>query len=67
MTAKPTIAIVAPAAGEVDFTDHALADELPRSFNDGADEFMSRDTLEIHVAFENLQIGGADAGEMNFD
>jgi hypothetical protein len=67
VTAKPTIAKVAPPAGEVDFADHALIDEFLRSFNDGADEFMSGDTLETHVAFENLQIGGADASEMNFD
>jgi hypothetical protein len=28
---------------------------------------MARDAFEPHVAFEDLQIGGADAGEMNFD
>ena len=28
---------------------------------------MSRDTLKIHVAVKNLQIGGANAGEVNLD
>src|SRR4029453_843141 len=54
VAAKPALAIVAPAAGEVDFADNALMDELLRSFNDRADKFVSRDTLEIHVAFKNL-------------
>src|SRR4030095_7696866 len=54
VAAKPAMAIVAPAAGEVDFADNALMDELLRSFNDRADKFVSRDTLEIHVAFKNL-------------
>jgi hypothetical protein len=67
VAAKPTSAIVAAAAGEVDFADNALFDQFLRSCNDRADEFMSRDTLKTHVAFENLEIGGADAGEMNFD
>jgi hypothetical protein len=67
MAPKPAIAIVTAAAAEVDFADNALVDELPRSFNDGADEFMSRHTLEMHVAFEDLEIGGADASEVDFD
>jgi hypothetical protein len=67
VAAKATITIVATAAGEVDFADNALFDELQRPFNNRADEFVSRDTPESHVTFKNLQIGGADAGEVNFD
>jgi hypothetical protein len=59
--------MVAPAAAEVDLPYNALIDEFLRSFNDRADEFVSRDALETHVTFKNLEIGGADAGEMHFD
>ena len=51
---EPTIAIVATAAGEVDFADNALFDELQRPVNDRADEFVARDTPEIHVALKDL-------------
>jgi len=67
VTGERAQAMVAPAAAEVDFPYNALIDEFLRSFNDRADKFVARDTSETHVAFKDLQIRGADAGEMNFD
>jgi len=51
---KPTIAIVAASADEVDFAYNALFDELRWSISDRADEFVSRDTSESHVGLKNL-------------
>ena len=64
---ETTSAIVASAAGEVDFADNPFIDQLRWPFNDRSDELVSRNTLEVHVAFKNLEIGGADAGKVNFD
>src|SRR4030095_3761515 len=54
VAAKPTLAIVAPAAGEVDFTDNALMDELLRSLNNGADELLSRHAVTAPVTLKDL-------------
>src|SRR5215471_1390470 len=62
-----TSAKLASAACEVNFANHALIDQFLRSFNNGADELMSRHPVKIHIALEYLQIGGADPGEVNFD
>ena len=51
VAAKPTIAIVALTATEVDFTDHAPADKIPWSIADTADKLMAWDALKSHVAF----------------
>jgi hypothetical protein len=67
MPAEVPAAKLTPAARKVYFANHALPDERARSLDNRADKFVPRDTPEIHVAFENLQIGGADAGEMDFD
>jgi hypothetical protein len=62
-----TSAKLASAAREVDFANHALIDQFLRPFNNGADELMSRHPVKIHIAFEYLQIGGANSREMHFD
>ena len=67
MPAEIAPAIIAFATAEVDLAHDALADEITWTFADGTDELMARHAFEAHVAFEDLQIGGADAGEMNFD
>ena len=67
MSAKTAGTTLALPAGEVDLADNTLVDEFLRSVNDRADEFVSRDTLKAHVAFKNLQVGGANAGEVNPD
>jgi hypothetical protein len=66
MPAQSAVAVVAIAAGKIDFSDNSLGNERLRSFYDAAGEFMAGDARKIHVAFENLQIGGADAGQVNF-
>jgi hypothetical protein len=63
---------IAPAGitlstAKVNFADDALANEIAGAITDGADELVAGNTFEIHVAFEDLQIRGADAGEMNLD
>ncbi len=55
------------AAAEVNLPDHALPCEFIGLIGDGADEFMAGNALKIHVAVKNLQIGGTNAGEMDFD
>jgi hypothetical protein len=67
VTIKITSTKLAPAAGEVDFADYALIDEFRWSLDDGTDELVPGDALEAHVTVKNLEIGGADAGEVNLD
>jgi hypothetical protein len=57
----------AGAAAKVDLADDPFADEPRWSFDDAANELVTRHSLESHVAFENLQIGRTDAGEVNSD
>src|SRR5947208_2160340 len=68
----PSAVIFAPAgialpATEIDLADDAFTNKLPRSLADRAGEFVAGHALEIHVAFENLQVGGANPGELNLD
>ena len=67
MAAEIAPASLASPAAEVDLANHAPADELGRPFNYRTDEFMAGHAFEAHVAFEDLQIGGANAGEVDFD
>ena len=66
MAGKIAPAAVAAAATEIDFTDHPLAEPLPRTFNNRTDKLVTGHAGKTHVAFENLQIGGTNTGEMNF-
>jgi hypothetical protein len=54
-------------ATEVDFTDDPFANKLGRTFDNRADELVARHAFETHVTVKNLQVGGADAGEVNLD
>jgi hypothetical protein len=65
MAAKIAPARITFSASKVDFADDTLAEKIARTFTDAADEFMAGNAFESHVAFENLQISGADTGEMN--
>jgi hypothetical protein len=53
---------LASATGKVDLSDHALAEKPGRPLCDLADELMPRHSSKLHVAFEDLEIRGADAG-----
>jgi hypothetical protein len=55
------------AADEIDLADDAPADEIAGTFANRTDELVARHAFETHVAFEDLQVGGTDAGEMNFN
>jgi hypothetical protein len=52
---------------KVDLADNSFAEELTRPFTDTPDELMPGNAFETHVPFEDLQIRGANAGEMNLD
>jgi hypothetical protein len=65
VAAKTASAILTSPAAEIDLTDDTLAEERPRPFAHAADEFMPRHAAKTHVAFKNLQVRGADAGEVN--
>jgi hypothetical protein len=67
MAGKIAPAAVATAASEIDFTDRPLAEPLTRTFDNRTDKFVTGHPGKTHVAFENLQISGANTGEMNFD
>lgn len=67
MAAQIAPASVTMATAEVNLPDYALPCEFIGLIGDRADEFMARHALKAHVAFKNLQIGGTNAGEMNFD
>ena len=54
MAAEIAPAGVASPATEIDFADHALADELRRPFHYRTDKFVAGHTVETHVAFEDL-------------
>ncbi len=57
------LAEIAAAADDVDLAGDALADEiLIGGVENVGDEFMTEDAAEIHVAFADFEIGGADAG-----
>jgi hypothetical protein len=63
---------IAPAqitfsAAKINFTDHSLANKIARAVADAANELMAGNAFETHVASEDLQIRGADAGEMNLE
>jgi hypothetical protein len=58
----PSAYLAAPAR-KIDLSDDAPVLQLRRPFRHLADELVSGDTAKIHVAFENLQVGGADSGE----
>ena len=67
MSAQATGTRVTATAAKIDLSDNPLADELLRSFNNAADEFVAGHARKPHVALEDLQICGADAGEVNLD
>jgi hypothetical protein len=67
MAPKIATARITFSASKIDFADDTLADEIARTFTDAADEFMAGNAFETHVAFKDLQISGADTGEMNLD
>jgi hypothetical protein len=67
MTVEIAATRLTVAAAEIDLADHTLADKITRPVTDRTDQFMAGDPSKPHVAFKDLQIGGADAGEMNFD
>jgi hypothetical protein len=67
VAAEPARTPIAPAASEIDFTNHTPAQKFSRSVADLTDELMAGNALETHVASENLQIGGANTGEVNLD
>jgi len=67
MAAQIAPASVTIATAEVDLPDYALACEVVGRIDDRADKFMAGYAFKAHVTFKNLQIGGANAGEMNFD
>ena len=61
----PARAPVAAPAPDVDLADDALADPRRvgrRRLLDDADELVAGDAGELGVAFEDLEIGAADAG-----
>ena len=66
MAGKIAPAVIATTASEIDFTDHSLAEPFPRTFNNRTDKLVTGHAGKTHVAFENLQIGGANPGKMNF-
>jgi len=53
------------ATGKIDFRYHALPGETSWTLFNDADEFVSRNALKTHIALKNLQICGADAGQMD--
>jgi hypothetical protein len=55
------------STAKVDLTDNSFAEEFTRPFADAANELVAGNAFETHVAFEDLQIRGADAGEVNLD
>jgi DNA-binding transcriptional LysR family regulator len=61
------MAMIAIAAGKIDFSDNPLVDERLRPLNDAAHELMAGHAREPHIAFEDLQIGGADSRQVNSD
>ena len=54
MAAEIAPASVASPATEVDFANHAPADEIGRPFHYRTDKFMAGHTFEAHIAFEDL-------------
>ena len=53
------------ATGKIDFRYHALPDESSWTLFNDADEFVPRNALKTHITLKNLQICGADAGQMD--
>lgn len=67
MAIKIAPAEITFSTAKIDLADNSFAEEVARSLTDTADELMPGNTFETHVAFEDLQIRGADAGEMNLN
>src|ERR1041384_7465412 len=67
MTIEASAAGSTFAAPEIDLADDPFANQLVRSLFHRTDKLVARYARETHVAGKNLQIGGADTGEMNFD
>jgi hypothetical protein len=65
--AKAAIAELALAARKVDLSDDASARQFLRSVVDFANELVAGNSAEAHVPSEDLEIGGANAGEANAD
>src|SRR6185503_5044518 len=54
MAAEIAPAVVASPAAEVDFANHAPADQLVPPFHYRTDKFMAGHTFDAHIAFEDL-------------
>jgi hypothetical protein len=67
MAIEITPAKIAFPAPEVDLGNHPFANDFGRPCLHRADKLVARYARETHVAVKNLQVGGADAGKMNFD
>jgi hypothetical protein len=63
MASEPSRTQGTGAAGKINFTNHALANQGRWPCLDLPDEFVPWYALESHVALENLQIRGADASQ----
>ena len=56
------------AAGEIDFSHHALADPLRIvAFHHPPDELMPGNAVKSRIAFQNFAVGAADARQQNLD
>jgi hypothetical protein len=57
---------IAAATGAIDLTDNSLAHEVViGSGFDNPREFVPQNALETHIAFDYLQVGGADSGHVD--